>query len=189
MRSRPAAAAPIGDRVTAGAQAGFTVIEMVVTLGVVAIGLALASRLLIESQLGLARTSAEIANPLPGYALTLLRSDLEQAAPIPPMAPVWRSTPLVLSFPSGERVAWVGTEAGAIERVILDAVGRPRVRHVVLRSVVDWRWRPASDRLIDAEITYSARDTSGVPLADVPRTWSPPTVDRVAWLRVGMRAQ
>jgi hypothetical protein len=73
--------------------------------------------------------------------------------------------------------------------VILDAAGRPRVRHVVLRDVAAWRWRPATDRLIDAEITYRARDTSGVPLADVPRTWSPPTVDRVAWLRVGMRAQ
>ena len=51
-------------------------------MGVIAIGLALASRLLIESQLGLVRTSAELGNPLPRYALSRLRSDLEQAAPI-----------------------------------------------------------------------------------------------------------
>jgi type II secretory pathway component PulJ len=169
--------------------AGFALVEVVVALGVMAIGLALASRLLIESQLGLVRVNAELGNPLPRYALTLLRSDLEQAAPIPPLAAVWRSSPLILTLPSGERVAWVRTEAEAIERVILDAAGQPSVRHVVLSSVAAWRWRPASDRLIDVEITYRARDTSGVPLADVPRTWSPPTVDRVAWLRAGMRAQ
>ena len=180
--------APIDGRGAAKA-AGFTLVEVVVALGVLAIGLALASRLLIESQLGLVRTSAELGNPLPRYALTLLRSDLEQAAPIPPMAAVWRSSPLILTLPGGDRVAWVGTDAEAVERVILDAAGRPRVRHLVLRDVAAWRWRPASNGLIDAEITYRARDTSGVPLADVPRTWSPPTVERVAWLRVGMRAQ
>ena len=139
--------------------AGFTLVEVVVAMGVVAIGLALASRLLIESQLGLVRVSAELGNPLPRYALTLLRSDLEQSAPIPPMAPVWRSSPLILTLSSGERVAWARTDAEVVERVILDAAGQPLVRLVVLRDVAAWRWRPASDRLIDAEITYRARDT------------------------------
>jgi hypothetical protein len=162
---------------------------VVVTLGVIAVGLALASRLLLESQLGLMRTSAELGNPLPRYALALLRSDFEQATPIPPMMPVWRSSPLILLLPGGGRVAWVLTDAAAVERVLLDDAGRPRVRHVVLRDVAAWRWRPATGRLIDVEITYRARDTSRVPLADVPRSWSPPTVDRVVWLRVGTRAE
>ena len=52
------------------------------------------------------------------------------------------------------------------------------VRHVVLRDVAGWRWRPVTDRLVDVELTYRARDTSRVPLADVPRSWSPPTIDR-----------
>jgi hypothetical protein len=104
------------------------------------------------------------------------------------MMPVWRSSPLILTLPDGERVAWLGTDAAALERVILDSSGKPRVRHVVLRDVAGWRWLPVTDKLIDIEITYRARDTSGVPLADVPRTWSPPMVERVAWLRVGRRS-
>jgi len=174
-------------RRAAATTAGFTLVEMMVTLGVLAIALALASRLLIESQLGLVRTSAELGNPLPRYAVTLLRLDLEEAQPIAPMMPVWRASPLVLTLPGGERVAWLGTDADALERVLLDDAGKPLVRHVVLRDIAAWRWRPATERLIDVEITYRARDTSGVPLADVPRTWSPPTVERVAWLRVSRR--
>ena len=181
-----------GSRGAAGdGRAGFTLVEVMVTLGVLAIGLALASRLLIESQLGLVRSSAELGNPMPRYVLQLLRSDLERAdtvsAPIPG---IWRSSPMELIFPhgGGPRVAWELSGAGEIERVTLDAVGRPALRHVALRDVTAWRWRPsATSPLVDVELTYRARDTSRVPLADVARTWSPPMVERAVWLRVGLR--
>ena len=171
------------------AAGGFTLVEVVVTLGVLSIGLALASRLLIESQLGLVRASAELGNPMPRYALERLRLDLEQAENVAAVMPVWRSTPLVLTFPGGDRIAWARSEEGELERVILDAAGRPTVRHITLRDVALWRWRPATPRLVDVELTYRARDTSRVPLADVARTWAPPRVDRVDWLRVSTRAE
>jgi prepilin-type N-terminal cleavage/methylation domain-containing protein len=171
-------------------RAGFTLVEVLVTLGVLAVGLALASRLLIESQLGLVRTSAELGNPMPRYALERLRSDLEQADAVPVLLPgVWGSSPMVLIFPGGGRVAWARSEVGDIERVILDPAGRPEVRHVALRDVAEWRWRLAAPRLVDLELTYQARDTSRVPLADVARTWSPPAIERAVWMRVGLRAE
>jgi hypothetical protein len=43
--------------------------------------------------------------------------------------------------------------------------------------------------LVDVELTYRARDTSRVPLADVARTWSPSTVERAVWLRVSLRVE
>ena len=181
-----------GRRGNAGdGRAGFTLVEVMITLGVLAIGLALASRLLIESQLGLVRSSAELGNPMPRYALQLLRSDLEQVDTVlAPILGVWRSSPMVLTFPGGGRVAWALSEVGDLERVILDTAGRPDVRHVALRDVVEWRWRPsATSRLADVELTYRARDTSRVPLVDVARTWSPPTVERAVWLRVSLRAE
>jgi prepilin-type N-terminal cleavage/methylation domain-containing protein len=168
---------------------GFTLVEVMVTLGILSIGLALASRLLIESQVGVMRANAELGNPMPRYALERLRSDLSQAEEVPEELPVWRSSPLVLVFPGGRLVAWARSEAGDIERILLDDAGKPEVRHVTLRDVVDWRWRPATPRLVDVELTYRARDTSRVPLADIVRTWSPPTVDRSVWLRVGLRAE
>ena len=172
---------------------GFSLVEVVITLGVLAIGLALAGRLLIESQLGLVRTAAELGNPMPRYALERLRSDLAQAEAVPaalPVAlPVWRSSALLLIFPGGGRVEWSRSDAGEVERTIFDSAGRPAVRHVALRDVAEWRWRPATSRLVDVEVRYRARDTSRVPLADVARTWSPPTVEREVWLRTSLRAE
>jgi prepilin-type N-terminal cleavage/methylation domain-containing protein len=172
------------------ASSGFTLVEVVVTLGVLSIGLALAGRLLIESQLGLVRVAAELANPMPRYTLARLRLDLQQAESVPTVMPVWRSAPLVLTFPGGRRVEWARSGVGDVERVLLDTAGRPTVRHLTLRDVVDWRWRPvpSAPRLVDVELTYRARDTSRTPLADVARTWSPPTIDRVVWMRVGLRS-
>jgi prepilin-type N-terminal cleavage/methylation domain-containing protein len=171
--------------------AGFTLVEVVVTLGVLSIALGLAGRLLIESQLGLVRAATELANPMPRYALELLRLDLMQAEGVPMVMPVWRSSPLELTFPAGApRVRWELSEEGDVERILLDDAGRAIVRHVALRGVANWRWRPVptAPRLVDVELTYRARDTSRVPLADVARTWSPPTIDRVVWMRVGLRA-
>ena len=163
---------------------------MVVTLGVLAIGLALASRLLIESQLGLVRTSAELGNPMPRYALERLRSDLEQAETV-----AVRASGVAILAPGADLPRRRSRRVGPLRRwatsngSILDTVGRPDVRHVALRDVVEWRWRPATPRLVDVELTYRARDTSRVPLADVARTWSPPTVERAVWLRVSLRAE
>jgi prepilin-type N-terminal cleavage/methylation domain-containing protein len=170
------------------AAAGFTLLEMLVTLAVLGVGLALVSRLLVESQLGLARAQAELGNPLPRYALARLRVDVEQALDVPAILPGWRSSPLTLIVPGGGRVAWQRS-GEELERVVLDAAGRPRIRHVVLREVADWRWRSTAPGLIDVELVYRARDTAGLPLADVVRTWSPPTIERSVWMRVGLRAE
>jgi prepilin-type N-terminal cleavage/methylation domain-containing protein len=175
---------------TAGARtAGFSLVEVMVTLGILAVGMALASRLLIESQLGLVRTAAELGNPMPRYALALLRSDLEQATELEETLAIWRPTTMVLYFGAADRVVWGVTAEGDLERSIVDAAGRIEVRHVALRDVAAWRWRPTTPRLIDVELTYLARDTSRTPLADVARTWSPPMVERTVWLRTGLRAQ
>jgi prepilin-type N-terminal cleavage/methylation domain-containing protein len=179
-------------RVRRDAASGFTLLEVMVALAVLSIGLALASRLVIESQLGLVRASAELGNGMPHYAIERLRSDLQQADVVPALMPVWRSSPLVIAFAAGSeptRIRWERSETGDLERVILDNAGHPAVRHVALRDVSAWRWRPITPRLVDVEVIYRARDTSEVPLVDVARTWSPPIIDRVVWLRVGLRAE
>jgi prepilin-type N-terminal cleavage/methylation domain-containing protein len=167
--------------------AGFSLVEMVVTMAVLAIGLALVGRLVIEAQLGLARAQAELGNPLPRYALARLRSDLRSALGVPAILPGWRSSPLTLVLEGGERIAWQRSDDD-LERAILDPSGEASVRHVALRDVADWRWRPTADGLVDVELVYRARDTSGVPLVGVARTWSPPTVERSVWMRVALRA-
>ena len=169
------------------AAAGFTLVEMVVTLAVLAVGLALVGRLMIESQLGLARAQAELGNPLPRYALARLRLDVEGALSVPAVLPGWRSSPLTLLVPGGGRVVWQRS-GDDLERVVLDAGGQPRVTHVALRDVAELRWRPTAVDLVDVELVYRARDTSRVPQAGVARSWSPPTIERSLWMRVGLRA-
>lgn len=168
--------------------AGFSLLEVVVTLAVLAVALALSGRLVLESQLGLLRTQAELANPLPRYALTRLRADVEGAASVPAILSDWRSSPLVAIASDGGRVAW-RLSGEELERRVLDGAGATLVRHVALREVAGWRWRAAAPGLVDVELTYRARDPSGVPLAGVPRTWAPPTVERSVWARIALRAE
>lgn len=169
-------------------RAGFSLVEVAVTLAVLAIALALAGRLVLESQLGLVRTQAELANPLPRYALTRLRADLETATDVAAILTGWRSSPLQVTLATGERVAW-REAGGGLERLVLDGAGVIVVRHVALRDVAAWRWREVAPGLIDVEVTVRARDTSAVPLIGVARTWEPPTVERSAWARVALRAE
>jgi prepilin-type N-terminal cleavage/methylation domain-containing protein len=171
-----------------GRWGGFALIEMVVTLAVLAVGLALVGRLLLESQLRLARANLELANPLPRYALTRLRSDLEGALDVTAILPGWRSSPLALLAADGQRVVWQRS-GDDLERVLVDSEGEARVRHVALRDLADWRWRAVAGGVIDVELTVHARDTSRTPLVDVVRTWTPPTIERDVWIRVGLRAQ
>jgi hypothetical protein len=164
------------------------VIEMVIAMAVLAVGMALVGRLLFESQLGLLRAQAELGNPLPRYALARLRTDLEGALDVTAILPGWRSSPLLLRDSAGERVAWQ-RNGDDLERVLLDAAGDPRVRHVTLRDVADWQWRLLPGGLVDVELVYRNRDSRFVPLPGVVRTWSPPTVERSVWIRVGLRGQ
>jgi prepilin-type N-terminal cleavage/methylation domain-containing protein len=167
---------------------GFSLVEVVLTMAVLAVALALAGRLILESQLGLVRAQAELLNPLPRYALARLRADLETASDVAAILPGWRSSPLLLSLAGGERVAWQQSGA-ALERLVVDGAGAVLVRHVALRDVAGWRWREVSPGLIDVEVTTLARDTAAVPLVGVARTWSPPRVERSDWERVALRAE
>jgi prepilin-type N-terminal cleavage/methylation domain-containing protein len=180
---------------TARRAPGFSLLEVVVTLAVVSLGIALASRLILEAQLGLLRAQAELENPLPRYALTRLRADVEGAAGVTAILPGWRSSPLELTLADGSRISWRWS-AEELERVTLDATGAPVVRHVAIRDVVGWRWRavaadvlPAAFHdLVDVEITHRLRDTTATPLYEARRTWSPPPAERTVWARVGIRA-
>ena len=167
---------------------GFSLLEVVVTLAVLAVALALAGRLILESQLGLVRAQAELGNPLPRYAMTRIRVDVEGAASVPAILPGWRAAPLVAVLPDGGAVAW-RQSGDELERLVLDGAGVAVVRHVALREVAGWRWRATAPGLIDVELTYRARDSSVVPLAGVIRTWAPPTVEYRVWARIALRAE
>jgi prepilin-type N-terminal cleavage/methylation domain-containing protein len=168
---------------------GFTLLEVVVTLAVLAVALALAGRLVLESQLALVRNQAELMNPLPRYALTRLRADVESALDVPAVLPGWRSSPLVALMPGGGRIAWQRS-GDDLERVAIGgaADGEDDVRHIALREVADWRWRVVAPGLVDAEVAFRVKDTAQVPLVGVVRSWSPPTVERRIWIRIVQRA-
>ena len=169
-----------------GASDGFSLVELAVAMALLLVGLLLASALLLRSQVTANRVVAELRDPQPAYATTRLRRDLEGAAVVPSSLFGWRSGRLALVTGEGDRIAWevVGT---TLYRKRLDGDGDVEVSHAVLQDVVGWRWRRAAPRLMDVEIRFRARDSSGAVLLDARRTWRAAPIEKRRLLRVAIR--
>ena len=165
---------------------GFGLLELLVAVALVLMGMALASSLLVRSQIAASRSIAALRNPQPQFASVRLRRDLESGSIESPWLPGWRSGALILRRSGGERIAW-RFEGTTLRREQLNEDGRASVVQVVLRDVESWRWRQPIPGLVDAEIRFRALDASGAVLLDVPRSWRAKSVVRRESVRVSSR--
>ena len=160
--------------------------ELLVAVGLLLLGMALASSLLLRSQIASNRLIAEFRNPQPRFASVRLRRDVESGRIESSWLPGWRSEPLIVRTTGGERIAW-RSEGTTLLREQLNEDGQASVVQVVLRDVESWRWRQPVPGLVDAEIRFRALDGSGAVLLDVPRSWRTKSVVRKESVRVASR--
>ncbi|MFP3939751.1 MAG: prepilin-type N-terminal cleavage/methylation domain-containing protein [Thermoanaerobaculia bacterium] len=135
--------------------AGFTVLEMVVALVVLAVGLLLVAGVLIESHRMLAQVGVELRAPEVDGALDLLRAELQGAAGVsggpPGGGPGWSRDRLVLVRPDGARVAYRRDGRRLVRRWNGSESGRTAVP-----DLVSWRWRRVGPRLVTVEVVWEA---------------------------------
>jgi len=143
----------MGAAVRALRTAGFSLLELAVSLVVVGLVLGLAAQLLEETQLAFVSVTREQRSPAPDIAARWLRGDLRAARSLSPDASwVPSSGPLWLFRAEG----WVSYQhvEGALVRTAYDASQIPVSRLSFLGDVVEWSWRRPSDDLVEVTVVH-----------------------------------
>ena len=118
-------------------EAGFSVLELLVSFAILMIAMSLAGGLLLESQARMGHAARQALEPVAQLALRQIRADVRAAAGAAAQDHEWSWLPLVLTgHPAGTVV--YRREGDALVREI-----GGRGRRVVLRSVSVFRWRLA----------------------------------------------
>jgi len=135
------------------AQSGFTLLELAISTLLLALVLAIAHGLLVESA-RILRASAERAlRPEARLALRQLRRDVRSAPPRS-TGGLWLSSPLDLALPEGLG-RWERSD-GALVRRLLARDGTDLGARPVLDEVVAFRWRTTVPGLVEVEIVRRA---------------------------------
>lgn len=131
--------------------AGFSLLEMVVTLAVVGVGLGLAAGLLVEGHRIAAQAGLEIRTPEVEGPLALLRNELRSASAIGAGGAVgaWSRDRLELRGPGGEPVVYERRGSRLVRRV-----GEEGAVRTVVPDLVSWRWFRTAPRLLTVEVVY-----------------------------------
>jgi prepilin-type N-terminal cleavage/methylation domain-containing protein len=144
------------------AAAGFSLLEVSVSLVLVALALLLAAELLMDAQVSFVAAAREARAEDPRLLASALRGDFGGAQGVVEAGfpGAWSAGPLTLAFgapesPSGwARYRRVGL---AIERERFDSLGGTPIRRRMLGAVTGWRWREdaAGAGLFELVVLYS----------------------------------
>ena len=151
------------------AEAGFTLVELLVACTVMLVALLLAAQLLEESGRILAHSVPRERDPWAPLTREWLHDDLRAASPPAAGMGVPQHGPLLLDLSSGTEVVWqrLGTTL-----VRAEVGGSTRT---LLQQVDGFRWRLVSDRVVEVEVRFRRggsflRNLAGsLPQPDQPR--------------------
>jgi prepilin-type N-terminal cleavage/methylation domain-containing protein len=134
------------------AQAGFTLVELLISATLLLFALALAAQLLMESAEQLVDASAEQADPAVPLLLDRLRGDVLASSGY---AACSADELLLTGHPAGQVLyERIGDE---LHRVVLDPSGAPLREGVPWRGVSFWSCQPAGFRLLRLDLQYRRR--------------------------------
>jgi prepilin-type N-terminal cleavage/methylation domain-containing protein len=170
VRARPPA--PL----TAKGEAGFTLVEMLVSLVLLLLALALAGQLLIESQQTLVDSAAEMLDNPTTLAVARLRNDVVSSSRflIIPILDTGGYRLILTGHPAGTVVYEVaGTD---LVRRVFDGLGVEVGQGVALRGVATGHFVPTAvpeTPLLKIEVAYAVHRGRRSPLPTVPGTRGP----------------
>lgn len=167
------------------APAGYTLIEVVVALGLLSIVMLGAAALIVSSaELG-DRAVRSIRDPDLEIAVLRLRRDVQTATGLDGAAPVgWTDEPLLVRRSDAGVVAY-GFDGGSLRRWTWEPDGTASDPVVVLRGVTTWRWRCPGGSAVDVQLERSRAPSGATTTTGTSR--SEAAVRRETW-RFAMRA-
>jgi hypothetical protein len=162
------------------AEAGFTLLEVVLATSLLLLALGLAAGLLRESGLLLAAARHESLEAAPELVLAQLRSDIQRSRGLGGGAAPGE---LVLAFADGSRLRWLVREETLVrERESAEGVLEERG---YLRGATRLTWTTSDGCLLDVAVTFADRDR--LPRWTAPRPAPPTPVLRTLDARVACR--
>jgi len=178
-----------------GSAAGYSLVEMVVALVVLAVALALAAGLLREAAWTLAGAAREARAPLAPLAAATLRRDVRASAGVAPHplatpgSSLWLSDPLVLLGHPAGRVVYALEGDRLVRRVLPADGGAPRERDL-LRDVTVWGWRLPAAGLVEVRAAFAPPAPPGGlrHRRFLTGTTAGGAGDRTVWLQAAPRA-
>ncbi|HYG64898.1 MAG TPA: prepilin-type N-terminal cleavage/methylation domain-containing protein, partial [Thermoanaerobaculia bacterium] len=139
------------DRVRGSRAAGFTLVELLVSLLLLLLALGLAAQVLVESSQMLADAAAEQVESPPSLAVARLRADVLGSASFSAL----EDNLLLQGHPAGSVLYELAGDE--LRRIVLDTTGEPLGESVLLRGVIGWRCSEVGPRLLAVTIRYRRR--------------------------------
>jgi prepilin-type N-terminal cleavage/methylation domain-containing protein len=155
-------------------QAGFTLIELAVSLALLLLALAIAAQLLMETSQLFAETSGEsLDTPVP-LVIARIRGDVQgSVGAYPVVDPVDGALIAVVIQGIGERISYrkVGP---ALYRTVEPFDGSTKHTALLWRGVTDWSCQQIGSKgLIQLEVSYRRRSVPSTPLPTLPAIRGP----------------
>lgn len=129
-------------------QAGFSLLELLISMALLLLGLALAAQLLLESQRTFALAGRAAQEPLVGYAVAQLTADAQASSD----AEAAIDGALRLTGHPEGTVRWA-RRGESLLRTVIAADGTIRSHRRVLQRVTAWSWSWSGD-LVTAVLAY-----------------------------------
>lgn len=154
---------------TSGArQGGFTLLELLISLTLLVLALALAAQVLLEASKLFAETAGEsLDTPVP-LAIARIRNDVQGATRVSPMRDKeGQLTQVVLQGYAGQ--IFYTLEGDTLYRTFMPRDELPQDPAPLWRGVTGWSCdRIPGTKLIDLEVVYQRRSTPRTPLPTLP---------------------
>lgn len=166
-------------------QAGFTLVELLISLVVMALALALAAQVMMEGAQMLTDAAAEQADaPMPLVAIRL-RSDIRAAAGAEVLPGLEGPALFLPGHPAGLVVYQkVGDE---LRRTVVDETGKVRGSAPALRGVTAWTCAAIPPGLVAVTLSHRRSAIRGGPLPALPGRRGPRSEERTETFLVAPR--
>ena len=139
---------------------GYTVVELLVTLGLVSVVILAAAQLIGASTRVYQGASRGTSSPGVTSVTTSLRRDVQSASGVLLQLPTWDQRPMELVGWDGDRTRY-SLEGQVLVRETFDAVGVPTGRRVIVNAVASWWWRLVTPRTVEVRVSILPRPGLG----------------------------
>jgi|HubBroStandDraft_3_1064219.scaffolds.fasta_scaffold01404_5 hypothetical protein len=153
-----------------GSEAGFTLVEMLISFVLLVLAVTIAAQLLVEAAQMFTDVAGEQHDPMVPLAVARLRNDVQGAVSYQDLSPDPLScSPLVLQGGTGGTVVY--TLAGEeVRRAVVAPDGTAGATEILLRQVTSWTCagHGSSPPVLELDFSYRRRAVRRTPLAVLP---------------------
>jgi prepilin-type N-terminal cleavage/methylation domain-containing protein len=155
-------------------QAGFSLIEMAVSLALLLLGLAIAAQLLMETSQLFAETSGEsVDTPVP-LVIARIRGDVQGSVGAYPVVDPEDGKLIAVAIQGSSEQIVYRKSGPAIYRTVEPFDGSPKHTALLWREVTGWSCQQIGLKgLIQLEVTYRRRSMPATPLPTLPAIRGP----------------